>query len=51
MQGKAIEQQNIQLETGTTVVKLNPIGLKPGVYLLQLVNASTIEKQLKLVVN
>jgi hypothetical protein len=51
MQGKAIEQQNIQLETGTTVVKLNPIGLKPGVYLLQLVNASTIEKQLKLLVN
>jgi hypothetical protein len=51
MQGKAIEQQNIQLETGTTVVKLNPIGLKPGVYLLQLENASTIEKQLKLVVN
>jgi hypothetical protein len=51
MQGKAIEQQNIQLETGTTVVKLNPIGLKPGVYLLQLVNAGTIEKQLKLVVN
>ena len=51
VQGKAIEQQMIQLETGTTVVKLNPIGLKPGVYLLQLVNTVTIEKQLKLVVN
>jgi hypothetical protein len=51
VQGKPIEQQMIQLETGTTIVKLNPIGLKPGVYLLQIVNASTIEKQLKLVVN
>jgi hypothetical protein len=51
VQGKPIEQQIIQLETGTKVVKLNPIGLKPGVYLLQIVNASTIEKQLKLVVN
>jgi subtilisin-like proprotein convertase family protein len=51
VQGKAIEQQMIQLETGTTIVKLNPIGLKPGVYLLQIVNALTIEKQLKLVVN
>ena len=51
LQGKTIEQRMIQLETGTTIVKLNPIGLKPGVYLLQLVNASTIEKQLKLVVN
>jgi hypothetical protein len=51
LQGKTIEQRMIQLETGTTIVKLNPIVLKPGVYLLQIVNASTIEKQLKLVVN
>jgi hypothetical protein len=35
IQGKAIERQPLQLETGTTVVKLNPVGLQPGVYLLQ----------------
>ena len=51
LQGKMIEEQAILLETGTTILKLNPIGLKPGVYLLQLVNIGKIEKQLKLVVN
>ena len=35
IQGKAIEQQNIDLETGTTVVKMSHLGLQTGVYLLQ----------------
>jgi hypothetical protein len=50
MQGKAIEEQTIDLESGTTVVKLNPIGLQPGVYLLQFMQDGNMLQQQKLVI-
>jgi hypothetical protein len=50
MQGKAIEEQSLDLETGTTVVKLNPIGLQPGVYLLQFMQDGIMLQQQKLII-
>ena len=50
IQGKAIEQQNIDLETGTTVVKMNPVGLQPGVYLLQFKQDGQSIQQQKIVI-
>jgi hypothetical protein len=50
MQGKAIEVQSLDLETGTTVVKLNPVGLQPGVYLLQFMQDGNMLQQQKLVI-
>lgn len=51
MQGKEIEQQTIDLETGTTILKQNPANLQPGVYLLQLILDGNMLQQQKLVVN
>ncbi len=50
MQGKAIEEQSLDLETGTTVVKLNPVGLQPGVYLLQFMQDGNMLQQQKLII-
>jgi hypothetical protein len=50
IQGKAIEQQNIDLETGTTVVKMNPVGLQPGVYVLQFKQDGQSIQQQKIVI-
>ena len=50
IQGKAIEQQNIVLETGTTVVKMNPVGLRPGVYVLQFKQDGQSIQQQKIVI-
>jgi hypothetical protein len=50
MQGKAIEVQTIDLETGTTLVKLNPVGLQPGVYLLQFMQDGNMLQQQKLII-
>lgn len=50
LQGKMIEEQAILLETGTTILKLNPIGLKPGVYLLQFIQNGNVLQQQKLVI-
>jgi hypothetical protein len=50
MQGKAIEQQSFELETGTTVVKLNQANLQPGVYLLQFMQAGNVLQQQKIVI-
>jgi hypothetical protein len=50
IQGKAIEQQNIVLETGTTVVKMNPVGLQPGVYVLQFFQDGQSIQQQKIVI-
>ena len=50
IQGKAIEQQNIDLETGTTVVKMNPVGLHPGVYMLQFMQDGQSIQQQKIVI-
>jgi hypothetical protein len=50
MQGKAIEEQSLDLETGTTVVKLNPVGLQPGVYLLQFMQDGNKLQQQKLII-
>jgi hypothetical protein len=50
MQGKTIEEQSLDLETGTTVVKLNPVGLQPGVYLLQFMQDGNMLQQQKLVI-
>jgi hypothetical protein len=50
VQGKAIEEQSIDLESGTTVVKLNPIGLQPGVYLLQFMQDGIMLQQQKLII-
>jgi hypothetical protein len=50
MQGKAIEVQSLDLETGTTVVKLNPVGLQPGVYLLQFIQDGNKLQQQKLII-
>ena len=46
--GKAIEEQTIDLETGTTLEKMNPEGLKTGVYMLQFIQNGNVLKQLKL---
>ena len=50
IQGKAIEEQTIDLETGTTVVKMNPLGLQPGVYLLQFKQDGQSIQQQKIVI-
>jgi hypothetical protein len=50
MQGKAIEEQSLDLETGTTVVKLNPANLQPGVYLLQFMQDGKPIQQQKLII-
>ena len=50
IQGKAIEQQNIVFETGTTVVKMNPVGLQPGVYVLQFKQDGQSIQQQKIVI-
>jgi hypothetical protein len=50
MQGKAIEEQSLDLETGTTVVKLNLEGLQPGVYLLQFMQDGNMLQQQKLII-
>jgi hypothetical protein len=50
MQGKAIEEQSLDLETGTTVVKMNPVGLQPGVYLLQFMQDGKPIQQQKLII-
>jgi hypothetical protein len=50
MQGKAIEEQSLDLETGTTLVKLNPVGLQPGVYLLQFMQDGNMLQQQKLII-
>ena len=50
MQGKAIEEQSLDLETGTTLVKLNPVGLQPGVYLLQFIQDGNKLQQQKLII-
>jgi hypothetical protein len=50
MQGKSIDQQSINLESGTTVVKMNPVGLKSGVYLLQFTQNGVLLQQQKLVI-
>jgi hypothetical protein len=50
MQGKIIEEHSLDLETGTTVVKLNPVGLQPGVYLLQFMQDVKPIQQQKLVI-
>lgn len=50
IQGKAIEQQNIDLETGTTVVKMSPVRLQPGVYLLQFLQDGKSIQQQKIVI-
>jgi hypothetical protein len=50
MQGKAIEEQSLDLETGTTVVKLNPANILPGVYLLQFMQDSNMLQQQKLII-
>lgn len=51
LHGKEIDQQCIQLENGTTILKLNPANLQPGVYLLQLIQDGNVLQQQKLVVN
>jgi hypothetical protein len=50
MQGKTIDQQSIDLESGTTVVKLNPLGLQPGVYMLQFMQNGNVLQYQKLVI-
>ena len=50
MQGKAIDEQSIDLESGTTVVKLNPLGLQPGVYMLQFMQNGNVLQYQKLVI-
>ena len=50
MQGKTIDQQSIDLESGTTVVKLNPANVQPGVYLLQFIQNGNVLQQQKLVI-
>jgi hypothetical protein len=50
MQGKTIDQQSIDLESGTTVVKLNPANVQPGVYLLQFKQDGNVLQQQKLVI-
>jgi hypothetical protein len=50
MQGKAIEEQSLDLETGTTVVKLNPANILPGVYLLQFMQDGKPIQQQKLII-
>jgi hypothetical protein len=50
MQGKTIDQQSIDLESGTTVVKMNPVGLKSGLYLLQFTQNGVLLQQQKLVI-
>jgi hypothetical protein len=50
MQGKTIDQQSIDLETGTTVVKMNPLGLQPGVYMLQFIQNGNLLQQQKLLI-
>lgn len=50
IQGKLIEEQSLYLETGTTVVKMNPVGLQPGVYLLQFIQNGNVLKQQKLLI-
>ncbi len=50
IQGKAIEKQTIDLETGTTVVKMSPVGLQPGVYLLQFLQDGKSIQQQKIVI-
>jgi hypothetical protein len=50
MQGKTIEEQSIDLESGTTVVKLNPLGLQPGVYMLQFMQNGNVLQYQKLVI-
>jgi hypothetical protein len=51
LHGKEIDQKFIQLENGTTILKLNPANLQPGVYLLQLIQDGNVLQQQKLVVN
>jgi hypothetical protein len=50
MQGKTIEEQSLDLESGTTLVKLNPANLQPGVYLLQFMQDGNKLQQQKLVI-
>jgi hypothetical protein len=50
MQGKAIEEQSLDLETGTTVVKLNPANILPGVYLIQFMQDGKPIQQQKLII-
>ena len=50
MHGKTIEEQSIDLESGTTVVKLNPLGLQPGVYMLQFMQNGNVLQYQKLVI-
>ena len=50
MQGKAIEEQTIDLETGTTLEKMNPEGLQPGVYMLQFIQNGNVLKQQKMLI-
>ena len=50
IQGKIIEEQSLYLETGTTVVKMNPVGLQPGVYMLQFIQNGNLLQQQKLLI-
>lgn len=51
LHGKEINQQCIQLENGTTILKLISTNLQQGVYLLQLIQVGNVLQQQKLVVN
>lgn len=48
--GKAIEEQTIDLETGTTLEKMKPEGLQPGVYMLQFIQNGNVLKQQKMLI-
>jgi hypothetical protein len=50
MQGKTIDQQSLDLESGTTVVILNPLGLQPVVYMLQFMQNGNVLQYQKLVI-
>jgi hypothetical protein len=50
MQGKTIDQQSIDLESGTTVVKLNQANVQPGVYMLELMQDGYVLQYQKLVI-
>ena len=50
MQGKTIDQQSLDLESGTTVVKLNPANVQPGVYMLELMQDGYVLQYQKLVI-
>jgi hypothetical protein len=50
MQGKTIDQQSLDLESGTTVVKLNPANVQPGVYMLQFMQNGNVLQQQKMLI-